>query len=287
MLQLLAPAKLNLALDITGVDGDGYHLLDMVMLNVDIYDKVSLDVTDGEISIGAADGTPAGEGNIAYRAAMALRAAGGVTQGARIGIEKHIPMQAGMGGGSADAAAVLLGLNTLWSLHWPVTRLAELGLRLGADVPFALLGGCARARGRGEALAAMPLPAGVHLVCAKGEIGLPTAEVYRGYDDMRGKSSGIDIAAFCSHLRSGNLMSLAAVGGNALQAPAVAMHGDIQKHIDYFSEHGAIYSQMTGSGSAVFGVFDDEKTAAKAACALQSAGLWAVCARPCAGIAAQ
>src|SRR2546423_2242937 len=158
-LVLNAAAKVNLILEVLGKRDDGYHGLVTVMQAVALCDRITLEDAD-VLELASSPGVPADGRNLALRAATALREAAGVTRGARITLDKRIPVAAGLGGGSSDAAAVLLGLNRLWNLRWPLARLAEVAVTLGMDVPFFLRGGVALGTGRGERvapLAGMPL----------------------------------------------------------------------------------------------------------------------------------
>ena len=150
---LEAFAKINWSLDITGVRDDGYHLMDMIMQPVSLSDKITLDPAPAlSITTGGWPPSRADETNLAYRAALALKNETGCPGGVRIHVEKHIPIGAGMGGGSTDAAAVLIGLNSLWKTNLPPADLEHIGLSLGADVPFFIRGGLTRTRGIGEEL---------------------------------------------------------------------------------------------------------------------------------------
>lgn len=281
---LHTPAKLNLALDVAGVNQNGYHLLDMVMQSVAIYDTVTLRRTPQGIALESEGSSPKGLENIAVQAALRLQHYAGVDQGAVITLDKGIPMQAGMGGGSADAAAVLLGLNQLWRLHLTMEELERIGLQLGADVPFALRGGTARARGIGEKLTALRPGGLLHFVCAKNRGGLSTPAVYHGYDQIARGTPPYDMDAFCTALEAGEWEKLREVGGNALEKAAFALCPAIEPLIGRMYDAGAAYAHMTGSGAAVFGMFTAKDAALQAMAALNGCADWMAYAPTCQGV---
>ncbi|HEV8584196.1 MAG TPA: 4-(cytidine 5'-diphospho)-2-C-methyl-D-erythritol kinase, partial [Methylomirabilota bacterium] len=176
-LVLNAAGKVNLVLEVLGKRDDGYHELVTVMQAVDLSDRLTLEDADGLELRSSAPGVPTDGRNLAMRAATALRDASGVGGGARITLDKRIPVAAGLGGGSTDAAAVLLGLNRLWKLRWPLARLDEVAAGLGMDVPFFLRGGTALATGRGERVE--PLRGrSLGLVLVNPRFAVSTAETY-------------------------------------------------------------------------------------------------------------
>ena len=181
---VLAPAKLNLFLHITGRRADGYHLLQSAFMLIDWCDLLHFERNNnGAIErVDLTQTLPADD--LIVRAARALQAASGTQFGARIEIEKNIPAQAGMGGGSSDAASTLLALNQLWALNWPISRLLTLGLQLGADVPFFLCGHNAWVEGIGEQISPLHIPA-ARFVVLKPNAGLPTAKIFNA-PDLRG-----------------------------------------------------------------------------------------------------
>lgn len=265
-----ANAKINWTLDTVGVRADGYHLLDMLMQSISLHDTLTLEpAEDITFSAGGATRVPQDESNLALRAALALRGYTGTERGAAIHLHKRIPSGAGLGGGSADAAAVLHGLNALWELNLPLETLLQLGLTLGADVPFCLTGGLARVQGIGEVIA--PLPCGsrvYHLVIVQPCRGLSTPQVFRALDGMDISASRPNTPQALSALTGGNLALLADSLGNTLQPVAISMRPQIRQAITTLREHGARAAQMTGSGSAVFGVFATAAAARTAFAAL-------------------
>jgi 4-diphosphocytidyl-2-C-methyl-D-erythritol kinase len=262
-LELKAPAKLNLTLDVTGPAPNGYHTLDMVMHSVSLFDTVTLELCD-EVLLDGPSWLPSDERNIAFLAATRLRERAGTRAGARITLEKNIPVQAGLGGGSADAAAVLKGLNQLWGLGLRPEELREIGLGLGSDVPFMLSGGTARVRGLGETIEPIEIKgAKPWYLLAKPEGGVGTADAYKLYDSL-GAGRRPDNDAFIAALQSGDVEGMAEYGGNALEKAAIRILPEIGELIKKLKETGAGHCAMTGSGSAAFGVFHAETDAIQA-----------------------
>lgn len=268
-MRLEARAKINWTLDILGQRPDGYHLLDMLMQPITLCDEITL--TPAETITMTASGTPwiePDEHNLAFRAAAALKQAAGYEGGAAIHVHKRIPSGAGLGGGSADAAGVLAGLNRLWGLGLDQVRLEAIGLTLGADVPFCLRGGLARVGGIGEAMTELPGAPAWPVVIIQPCEGLATGEVFRAYHAARQVQRPDTEAAKAALLRQ-DLAALMPALGNALESVSCALRPEIGQAIDALTAHGAACARMSGSGSAVFGVFADEQTA-RAACEVLS-----------------
>lgn len=243
-----APAKLNLFLHITGQRADGYHLLQSVFMLIDWQDRLHFEKTaDGSITRqdlnASAPTLPADD--LIVRAAKALQAATGCTQGARIALDKHIPSQAGMGGGSSDAATALLALNRLWDLGLRRADLARIGLQLGADVPFFIHGSNAWVQGIGEQISALepahPLPP-ARFVVVKPEAGLDTKGIFTS-PLLKRDSDNATIADFAANHYD--------FGRNDLQPVAEALCPDVKKVRNWLEAQG-LQARMTGSGSAVF-----------------------------------
>ncbi|MCW5641180.1 MAG: 4-(cytidine 5'-diphospho)-2-C-methyl-D-erythritol kinase [Rhodoferax sp.] len=236
-----APAKLNLFLHITGRRDDGYHLLQSAMVMVDWCDSLHFELrADGAISREDLR-TPLPENDLTIRAARALQAASGTRWGAHIGIEKSIPAQAGMGGGSSDAASCLLALNRLWKLQLPLPRLLEIGLALGADVPFFLAGRNAWVEGIGERLTPLDVDPACFLV-VKPPHGLPTQTIFSDPDLKRDSDVAI-ISGFAANPRE--------FGRNDMQSIAIRHCPGVSQALDWLAAQG-LDGRMTGSGSAVF-----------------------------------
>ncbi len=243
---VLAPAKLNLFLHITGRRDDGYHLLQSAFMLIDWCDTLHFDVRDDGV-IAREDLTlPLPADDLVVRAARALQQASGTRLGAHIAIEKHIPAQAGMGGGSSDAASTLLALNRLWGLNWPLSKLLPLGLTLGADVPFFLGGHNAWVEGIGETLTPLNIPP-ARFVVLKPSAGLETAKIFRSPELQRATETAT--------------MPLFAVdpfgfGRNDLQPVAQALCPEVDQALQWLASFG-LSPRMTGSGSAVFAQLPD------------------------------
>ena len=264
-------AKINWSLDITGVRDDGYHLMDMLMQPVSLADEITLTPSDTlAITTGGYPPCRADESNLAWRAAAALKAFTGYPGGAAIHVQKSIPIGAGMGGGSADAAGVLFGLNRLWHTGLSSETLEQIGLSLGADVPFALRGGLCRTRGIGEILENCENKYNYWLVVIQPCAGLSTAKVFSLWKE-EAPAARPDTDAALSALEAGDFPKLCGSIGNVLQPVACRLRPEIGKACDLLMSEGASAARMTGSGSAVFGVFRNAAAAEKACRSLSRA----------------
>jgi 4-diphosphocytidyl-2-C-methyl-D-erythritol kinase len=251
-LVLNAAAKVNLVLEVLGKREDGYHELVTVMQAVDLSDKVTIEEADVlELQSRTAE-VPTDGRNLALRAAAALREAAGTTQGARITLDKRIPVAAGLGGGSADAAAVLVGLNRLWRLRWPVARLEEVATGLGMDVPFFLHGGRALATGRGERIERLRGSA-LGLVLVNPRFAVSTAEMY-GRVTPEMYTDGRHAKTLAGGWGGRTPARVAATLYNGLQEAAVAAYPPINRIRAALLAAGALGALMSGSGPTVFGV---------------------------------
>ena len=260
-MRLKARAKINWTLDIVGQREDGYHLMDMLMQPVTLADDIIITpAQDVILTTGGTPLLPTDEKHLAYRAAMALKNHTGYPQGANIHVEKHIPVGAGMGGGSADASGVLIGLNKLWNLNLSVNELEAIGLTLGADVPFCIRGGLTRTTGIGEIMEDLPCGKNWPLVVIQPCEGLSTKEIFTAYHEGVVEHRP-DNASAASALAEGNSTALAASMANVMQPASEARRKGIAQAIAALQQHGAFAAQMTGSGSAVFGAFEDESAA--------------------------
>lgn len=260
-MHIIARGKINWTLDILGQRPDGYHLMDMLMQPITLSDEITLDPADTiSLSTSGTPAIPADESNLAIRAVKALQTATGYPGGARIHVEKHIPSGAGLGGGSADAAAVLVGLNRLWELALSTEELCRIGLTLGADVPFCIHGGLCRVGGIGETI--LPLADGPQfpLVILQPCEGLSTGAVFSAYhaqDDVHHPDTQAAQTALLQH----NPYLLAPALGNVLEDVSRDMQPEIAEATEALLDLGAIGARMSGSGSAVFGFFPLESTA--------------------------
>ncbi len=253
---LTANAKINLTLDIVGVREDGYHILDMIMQSVTLADKVTVELNDsGLITVESSNGTINGENNIAFNAAEFFLREADIDSGVNIYIEKNIPMSAGLGGGSADAAAVLLGLNKLLGEPLELPTLERLALRLGADVPYFLYGGTVRVGGIGEQMSALPPLPDCYIIIAKNADKGSTKEMYRLIDSAEEKIH-CDNEKVISAIKDANLSAICDNLSNSFSA--VWDYSDLTEII---KEFGALAVSLSGSGPSVFGIFDNEQSA--------------------------
>jgi 4-diphosphocytidyl-2-C-methyl-D-erythritol kinase len=282
--ECLAPAKLNLFLEVLGKRPDGYHELLTLMVAVDLHDTLDFaDEPSGRIELRCDDpGLPTGSENLVVRAAQRLREAAGVQRGATIELSKAIPAQAGLGGGSSDAAATLTALDRLWDLQTPPERLDALAGELGSDVPFFRHGSAALCRGRGEQVEPVALPRAFHFVLVCPPVGLSTADVYRRVTPpARPRPVGPILEA----LRSGDPVALGRSLFNRLQPVAERIRPDLRRvrhALDELRPSLDGYA-MSGSGSAYFGLARDRPAAEAAAQQLGTLGLgrvWAVSCGP-------
>lgn len=251
--QLRAAAKVNLALEVLGKREDGYHELVTVLQSVDLADRIVLEAAT-TVELKVTDATlPTDEGNLVWRAAMLLRDAAGIDRGARITLDKRIPIAAGLGGGSSDAAATLLGLSRLWGLRWSTKRLDALAVRLGMDVPFFLQGGRQLATGRGERLRPLPSVRGLALVLANPNVPLSTREVYsRVPPTLRG--DGLRTRALIAALATGDSSRVAANLYNDLEPVVEPLCPAVPRLKRALLDAGALGAVMSGSGPTVLGV---------------------------------
>ena len=292
-LTVLAPAKLNLFLRIVARRPDGFHDIESVMAAINLYDTLTLEaVESGEIELNVFDASartptgsirleaPTGPENLVVRAANLLRKQAGCEFGARITLVKRIPSSAGLGGGSSDCAAALMGLNRLWSLFLPRNELVTLAGLLGSDVAFFLSESpVALCLGRGEQIKPLQISTGLHFVVAKPVSGLSTPAVYR---QCHPDSSAQDINGFIESLSAGALGDMARRLHNGLQAPAELLSSDVRELRHLFEQLPIFGHQMSGSGSSYFGICATRRQALRAAGRLRLAGVpWVRVARCC------
>lgn len=274
---VLAPAKLNLALDIVGLLPNGYHDLDMIMQAITLYEKVVLTKAESIQLELPGSFVAANEKNTAYKAASLFFEYTGLRGGVSIQVHKRVPVRAGMAGGSADAAGVLVGLNELYHAHLSMSEICALGAKVGADVPFALMGGTCRVQGVGDLIRCLPPCPACWFVVVMPSVGVSTPEAFKKYDEV-GSTVHPDCAAQEQAIRSGDLYALCDACGNALEECSGAVE---TPHIrSVLDAQGAVASMMTGSGAAVFGVFDDEEKARRAVDALRKEYRKVYLARP-------
>lgn len=248
-----APAKLNLFLHITGRRADGYHLLQSAFMLVDWHDVLHFEVRDGGGLSREDLGPPLPADDLVLRAARALQQASGTRLGAHIQIEKRVPAEAGMGGGSSDAASCLLALNRLWRLGFTLPQLERIGLALGADVPFFLRGRNAWVEGIGEQITPITLPK-ARFVVVKPARGLATREIFADPALKRDHNSAT-IAGFAAHPWH--------FGTNDLESVARRLCPDVEQALGWLGSQG-LQGRMTGSGSAVFALLPQARILAQA-----------------------
>ena len=248
-----APAKLNLFLHVVGRRSDGYHLLQSVFRLIDLGDALRFAPrTDGRIARAAPLAGVPEERDLCLRAARMLQEASGASLGVEITLDKRLPMGGGLGGGSSDAATVLLALNRLWRLEWPRERLQALGLELGADVPFFIHGRNAFVEGVGERLQALNLPPAWYLVVAP-PASVPTAEIFAAPNLTR-DTKAIKMADFSAGWGAGGLF-----GRNDLEAVVCERYPAVARALAWLRQHAE--ARMTGSGACVFAPFAAEQDA--------------------------
>ncbi|MBM6738581.1 4-(cytidine 5'-diphospho)-2-C-methyl-D-erythritol kinase [Faecalicatena fissicatena] len=269
-LELKALGKINLGLDILGRRGNGYHDVRMVMQTVYLYDRVTLEKTREpgiEISTNLSY-LPVNENNIAYKAAELLRGEFGIREGIRITLEKHIPVAAGMAGGSSNAAAVLFGMNRMFGLGLSEEGLKERGVTLGADVPYCIMRGTVLAEGIGEILTPLPPLPKCYVLIAKPPLSASTRTVYEKID-REGIKSHPDIDGILAGLQEGDLQQVAGSMGNVLEQVMLEEHPVLQRIKDVMIGAGALNAMMSGSGPTVFGIFTSRGRARAAAARLK------------------
>lgn len=260
-LQLKAYAKINLGLDVVRRLENGYHEVKMVMQAVGIHDVVSLGKTEGGIVITTDSGElPTDGNNLVYKAAELMRRQYDIRQGVRIHLQKNIPIAAGMAGGSTDAAATMKGMDRLFGLSLSAGELRELGVRIGADVPYCVTGGTALAEGIGEKLTMLPPAPQCTLLVAKPDISVSTKYVYE-HLDAAGIVAHPDIDGMVEAIRSGDLQGVVGRMGNVLEGVTVPAYPVIAALKERMRAGGAEGSLMSGSGPTVFGIFTEEEKA--------------------------
>ena len=254
---LRAFAKVNYALEVLGVRPDGYHEISTVFQSISLSDEVEIERAKRGFELvvepeGAETGPP--EGNTIYRAHKLLAEIAGDELPVRVRLRKRIPTGAGLGGGSSDAAATLVGLNEIFGLGLSDTELKEVGLKIGADVPFCIGGGTALGRGVGEVLSTLPAPPPHYLVVAKPAAGAGTARIYRAYDERPGESKP-SVTPVVEALRAGDLGALAKGLGNDLARVTKGLVPGVQRLEEELLRAGALGVAMSGTGTAVYGLF--------------------------------
>lgn len=268
-----AYAKINLGLDVLGRLPNGYHEVKMVMQTVDIRDELTFerlecggteDREDFRVILTTDSGElPTDQDNLICKAARLMQEEYGLTGGVKIHLRKNIPIAAGMAGGSTDAAAALWGINELFELGASMQKLMELGVRIGADVPYCVMGGTALAEGIGERLTALPDAPQCVLLVMKPNLNVSTKDVYTALDSLQDYAHP-DIDGMVNAIRAGDEDGVIERLGNVLEPVTVTRCPAISRIRELMREHGAKGSLMSGSGPTVFGIFADEETARRA-----------------------
>lgn len=256
-----APAKINLSLDILGKRNDGFHEVEMVMTTVDLSDRVELYMLEhDEIKVSLESRyVPNDERNLAFKAASIIKRKYCITQGVHIKMVKNIPVSAGLGGGSSDAAAVLRGLNRLWRLGISVDELAQLGLEIGTDVPFCVINSTALVKGRGEIIKKLPAPPSCWIVLAKPDLGISTKTIFQQVtvEDLAHPNTEAMIQA----LTNGDFKQLCNNLGNSLERITFDMYPEVRWMKDKMLQVGATHVMMSGSGPTVYSLVRKEAKA--------------------------
>jgi len=258
-LSVKAPAKINLSLDVLYKRPDGYHEVKMVMTTIDLADRIELVPLPGEDAIRIVSQNrfvPDDCRNLAYQAAKLLKETFSIREGVAISITKHIPVAAGLAGGSSDAAATLRGLNKLWGLGLSVHELARLGAQIGSDVAFCVYGGTAIATGRGEIITPISSPPPCWVVLAKPPIGVSTAEVYRNLQLEH--VSHPDVDAMVKAIERQDYAALCRSVGNVLEEVTLKKYPEVAHIKEQMKRFGADAVLMSGSGPTVFGLIEHD-----------------------------
>ena len=264
-IELKALAKINLGLDVLGRRENGYHDVRMVMQSIYLYDEVKLEKTaePGITTVSNLSFLPTGDGNIAYKAARLLQEEFQITEGIKITLNKHIPVAAGLAGGSSNAAAVLFGMNRMFRLGLSQKDLMDRGVRLGADVPFCIKRGSVLAEGNGEKLSVLPAMPKCTVLIAKPPVSVSTKVVYEALD-AKEITEHPDIDGIIEGLKNNSLKQVAACMGNVLEDVTVPMHPVIDQIKQEMKSAGALNAMMSGSGPTVFGLFESRADAREA-----------------------
>lgn len=265
-----AYAKINIGLDVLRRREDGYHELKMIMQTVDICDDLVFERTEqtGIVIQSDHEELPVDGSNLIYKAADLLMRDKGITEGVQITLTKRIPIAAGMAGGSSDAAATMHGVNELFGMGYSIQELQELGVKLGADIPYCLVGGTMLSEGIGEILTPLPAPPDCFLVVAKPDINVSTAFVYGNLHADR-LTYHPDIDGMVRALQTGNLRGITDRLGNVLETVTIKEYPIIEEIKKLMRSMGAENALMSGSGPSVFGIYTDRKAAEAAAHAVE------------------
>lgn len=269
-----AYAKINLSLDVTGRRDDGYHLVRMIMQSVDLYDELTFEANDsGEINLSVSDSRiPTDNHNLIWKVFDLLKNKYNIQKGANITLNKHIPMAAGMAGGSTDGAATFLGLNEIWNLGLSKKEMCEMAVKLGADIPYCILGGTALSEGIGEELTILPDIPDCAIVIAKPPIDVSTKWCYETLDSKPIENHPA-VDDMVSAVKNGDLKGITNTMGNVLEPVTESKYDVIGKIRQILKDNGALNAMMSGSGPTVYGIYDNSEYAQKAFDAVKESGL--------------
>ena len=272
-IRLKARAKINLGLDVLRKRKDGYHDVRMVMQTIGIYDRLIITrIPEEDIRIKSnLFFLPVNENNLIYKAAKLLKDSFGFAGGVEIDLNKFIPVSAGLAGGSTDAASTLFGLNRLFDLGLSTKDLMELGVSIGADVPYCVMRGTALAEGIGEKLTALPPLPRCWILIAKPPVNVSTKLVYESLD-MNGVDRHPDIDGLIDAIKRQDINGVCSLMGNVLENVTVPLYPVIESIKNDMMDNGAINAMMSGSGPTVFGIFPDEETILKCQAFLKKKG---------------
>ena len=266
-----AQAKINWALDILSRREDGYHEMDMLMQKIALSDEIRFEtarwttlIVNGHLIANAGK-------NLIVRAANLLNEYMGEKRGVRITLSKRIPVRAGLGGGSADCAAALMALNDLWGFKLPAKTLKKLALSLGADVPYCMENDFCRVRGIGEDVQTLENAPKIPLVVACVSPGLSTQAVFSNFDEAGDSPLNVPMEKLCGRLTAGDFRAADEISGNALERAAIRLLPAVADTMERMRACGSLYTRMSGSGSAVFGVFETADKAREAAQKIEGA----------------
>ena len=272
-MRLQAFAKINLGLDVLGKREDGYHEVCMIMQTIRMYDQLDMrkSVEPGIHLTTNKKYIPVDENNLVWRAAKLMMDTCGIIEGVSIHLHKVIPVAAGMAGGSSDAAATLVGMNRLFHCGLSKEKLMELGVQIGADVPYCVLRGTALAEGIGEKLTVLPPMPDCWILIGKPGISVSTKYVYTTLD-LNTDTVHPDIDGMKKALEDGNLYGITERMGNVLQDVTIPAYPEVERIKEQMKALGAVNAMMSGSGPTVFGIFDNEEKAQKACQKLRESG---------------
>ena len=272
-MRLQAFAKINLGLDVLGKREDGYHEVRMIMQTIRMYDQLDMrkSVEPGIHLTTNKKYIPVDENNLVWRAAKLMMDTCGIIEGVSIHLHKVIPVAAGMAGGSSDAAATLVGMNRLFHCVLSKEKLMELGVQIGADVPYCVLRGTALAEGIGEKLTVLPPMPDCWILIGKPGISVSTKYVYTTLD-LNTDTVHPDIDGMKKALEDGNLYGITERMGNVLQDVTIPAYPEVERIKEQMKALGAVNAMMSGSGPTVFGIFDNEEKAQKACQKLRESG---------------